>query len=97
LLSFDNLNVVVCFTEHWVMEDPLSSVCIDQLRLVSSFSRSSRYCTGSGILHTKDVDYLKGLESENAFELSGVERLDFNFILAFIYRSPNRDFHEFFI
>jgi hypothetical protein len=41
-------------------------------------------------LHTKDVDYLKGLESENAFELSGVELLNFNFILA--YRSPNGDF-----
>jgi len=75
-----------------ILHHNIPSVCINQFRLVSSFSRSSRYCQGSGILHTKDVDYLKGLESENAFGLSGVELLDFNFILACIYRSPNEDF-----
>ena len=47
-------------------------------------------------LHTKDVDYLKGLENEHAFELSGVELLDFNFILACVCRSAIGDFNEFF-
>jgi hypothetical protein len=88
LLSCDNVNVdVLCFTEHWLREDQLSSVYIDQFRLVISFSRSSRNGRWSGIfvrnfLCTKDVDYLKGLGSANAFELSPVELLDFNFILA---------------
>jgi hypothetical protein len=46
-------------------------------------------------LCTKDVEYHKGLGSENAFELLAVELLDFNFILAYIYRSPDGDFYEF--
>ena len=88
------------FTEHWLREDHLSSVYIDQFRLVSRFSRSSRKGGGSGIFVrnfscTKDVEYLKGLGSKNAFELLSVELLDFNFILAYIYRFHDGDFYEF--
>ena len=55
--------------------------------LVSSFSRSSRLGGGSSIfvrniLHTNHVDYLKELGSENNFELSAVEIIDFNFIVC---------------
>ena len=67
---------------------------------MSSFSRSSRNSGGSGIfvrnfLHTKDVDYLKELGSENTSELSAVELIDFNLILVCIYRSPGGNFYEF--
>ena len=73
LLSFDDISVyVLYFTEHWLRENQLGSVYIDQFKLVSSFSRSSRNGKGSGsfvrnILHTKEVEYLKGLGSENTF------------------------------
>ena len=42
-----------------------------------------------------DVDCLKELGSENNFELSAVEIIDFNFIVVCIYRSPNGKFDEF--
>ena len=69
------------------MKDKLSSVYIDQFGLVISFSRPTRNGGWSCIfvrnfLCTKDVDYLKGLGNANAFDLSPVELLDFNFILA---------------
>ena len=67
---------------------------------MSSFSRSFRSRGVSNIfirniLHTNDVDYLKELGSENNFELSAVEIIDFNFIVVCIYRSPNGKFDEF--
>ena len=37
MLSFGNINVdVLCSTEHWLREDQLSSVYIDQFRFVGS-------------------------------------------------------------
>ena len=67
---------------------------------MSSFSRSFRPGGGSGIfvrniLQCNYVDYLKEIGSENNFELSAVEIIDFNFIVACIYRSPNGKFEEF--
>jgi hypothetical protein len=66
------------FTEHWLRENQLISIYIEQFMFVSSFSRFSRNGGGSGIfvrnyLHNKDVDDLKRLGSENTFELSAVE------------------------
>ena len=101
MLSFEDISVdVLCFTEHWLKENQLSSVCIDQFKLVSSFSRSFRPGGGSSIfakniLHTNDIDYLKELGSENNFEVSAVEIKYFNFIVVCIYRSPNGKFDEF--
>ena len=46
-------------------------------------------------LFTKDIGYLKGLGSENTFELSATELTDLNFILICIYRSPDGNFDEF--
>jgi len=100
-LSFDDINAdVLCFTEHWLKENQLSSVHIDQFKLVSSFNRPTRTGRGSSIfvknfICTKDVDYLKGSGSENTFELSAIELIDFNFILVCIYRSPDGNFDEF--
>ena len=100
-LSFDDISVyVLCFTEYWLRENQLSSAYNDQFKLVSSFSKSSRNGGGSGIfirnfLHTKDVDYLKGLGSEKNLELSVVELIDLNLILVCIYRSPDGNFYEF--
>jgi hypothetical protein len=40
MLIVDSLNVnILCFTEHWLLEDQMNVLNIDQFRLVSSFSR----------------------------------------------------------
>lgn len=100
-LSFDDVNAdILCFTEHWLRDNQLSSIYIDQFKLVSSFSRPTRAGGGSSIfvrnsLRTKDADYLKGLGCENIFELSTIQLIDFNFVLVCIYRSPDGNFDEF--
>ena len=102
-LSIDDINAdILCFAEHWLGENQLNSVYIDQFKLVSSFSRSIRTGGGSSIfvknfLRTKDVDYLTGFGRENTFELSAIELIDFNFILICIYRSLDGNFDEFFL
>ena len=100
-LSLEETSVnVLCFTEHWLGENQLSSVYIDQFKLVSSFSRSSRTGGGSSILvrnilQTNNVNYITELGSEDNFELSAVELIDFNFTIVCIYRSPNWNVDEF--
>ena len=101
MLSLEETSVdVLCFMEHWLGENQLSSVHIDQFKLVSSFSRSSRPGGGSSILvrnilQTNNVNYITELGSENNFELSAVEFIDFNFTIVCIYRSPNGNVDEF--
>ena len=42
MLTVDKLNVnILCFTEHWLVEDQLNVVNIDQFRLVSKHCRNS--------------------------------------------------------
>jgi exonuclease III len=100
-LSFDDINSdILCFTEHWSRESQLNSIYIDQFILVSSFNRPNRTGGGSSIfvrnfLCTKDITYIKGLGSENTFEISATELTDFNCILVCIYRSPDWNFDEF--
>ena len=46
MLTVDNLNVnILCFTEHWLLEDQMNVLNIDQFRLVSNFSS---YSTSGG-------------------------------------------------
>jgi len=53
-LSIDDINAdILCFTEHWLRENQLNSVHIDQFKLVSSFSRSIRTGGGSSIFVKK--------------------------------------------
>lgn len=50
-LSFDDISVdFLCFTEHWLRENELSSVYINQFKLVNRFSISSRNGGQSGIV-----------------------------------------------
>jgi len=46
MLTVDNLNVnILRFTEHWLLEDQMNVLNIDQFRLVSNFSS---YSTSGG-------------------------------------------------
>jgi hypothetical protein len=69
MLTVDNLNVnILCCTEHWLLEDQMNVLNIDQFRLVSNFST---YSTSGGscifirnTIQNKEVNYLSGLGSE---------------------------------
>jgi hypothetical protein len=48
MLTIDKLNVnMLCFTEHWLCEDQLNVLNIDQFILMSKFCRSSSASGGS--------------------------------------------------
>jgi len=73
MLTVDHLNVnILCFTEHWLLEDQMNVLNMDQFRLLSNFSRSYSTSGGSCIftrntIQTKEVNYLRGLGSEKVF------------------------------
>ena len=100
-VSTDDINAdVLCFTEHWLKMNQIDTVYIDQFKLVSSFSRSTRSGGGSSIfikdfLRTKEVVYINRLGCESTFEVSAIELTDFNLIIICIYRSPDGNFAEF--
>jgi hypothetical protein len=70
MLTVDNLNMnILCFTEHWLLEDQMNVINIDQFRLVSKFCRGNSASVGSCIftrktIQTKEVNYLSDLGSE---------------------------------
>src|SRR5215469_13071953 len=100
-ISTDDINAdVLCFTEHWSKMNQLDTISIDQFKLVSSFSRSTRSGGGSSIfvkefIRTKEVVHVNRLGSESTFEVSAIELTDFNLIIVCIYRSPDGNFAEF--
>jgi hypothetical protein len=47
MLNISDLNItILCFTEHWLLQDKLNDQNIDQFRLVSKFCRT--YSTSGG-------------------------------------------------
>jgi hypothetical protein len=54
VLNSDLINLdVLCFTEHWLMENQMRVVNIDRFILVSNFSRFSSNHWGSSIIAEK--------------------------------------------
>ena len=91
---------VLCFTEHWIKEDYLNSIQLDQYKLVSYFGRS-KYNHGGACIYvknsicTKDVNCLQGISIEKDFEIAISELVTYGYVIACIYRSPNGDFRVF--
>jgi hypothetical protein len=97
--SLENIDVL-CFTEHWILEDFLNSIQLDQYKLVSYFGRSKYNHGGSCIyvkssICTKDVKCLQGISIEKDFEIAISELVSYGYVVACIYRSPNGDFKVF--
>jgi exonuclease III len=92
---------ILCFSEHWLNYDQMKTLNIEYYKLVKNFSRISRNSGGSCTtwvrkdLQAREVSYLKGLGSENDFEMTEVELVDFRIILVCIYRSTHSDFCTF--
>ena len=101
MLNAEDLNVnILCFTEHWLLEDQMKVLNIDCFRLVSNFSRNHSASGGSCIfirnnIKTKEVEYLRGSGKEKVFKIFAAELTDIDTILACIYRSTDSDFYQF--
>jgi len=98
-LRVQNIDVV-CLTEHWIKEDYLTTIQIDQYKLVSHFGRKNHNHGGSCIyvkknIRTKDVNYLQGISVEKDFEMSVSEVVTHGYIVVCIYRSPDGNFRVF--
>ena len=97
--SLENMDVL-CFTEHWMKEDYLNLIHIDQYKLVNYFSRKKSEHGGSCIYvkngtKTRELNYLKDLSEEKEFEMSATELVDYEFIILCIYRPQNSNFQNF--
>jgi len=69
--SLKNIDVL-CFTEHWVKEDYLKLIKIDQYKLVSYFSRKNYNHGGSCVyvkksVSTKDLNCFQDISVEKEF------------------------------
>jgi len=101
MLTVDGRHInILCLTEHWLKEDQLNAINIDQFKLVSKYCRISSTLGGSCIyvnntIQCKEVPWFDNLGSDEVFELSVVELFEHHIILACIYRSPDSDFYEF--
>jgi hypothetical protein len=91
---------VLCFTEHWIKEDYLTSFQLDQYKLVSNFGRR-KYNNGGSCVYvkknicTKDINCLQGISIEKDFEIAISEVVTYGYVIACIYTSPNGDFRVF--
>jgi hypothetical protein len=91
---------VLCFTEHWIKEDYLTTIQIDQYKLVSHYGRKNNNHGGSRIyvkksICTKDVKCLQDISVEKDFEMSVSEVVTYGYIIVCIYRSPDGNFRVF--
>ena len=98
-LRVQNIDVV-CLTEHWIKEEYLTIIQLDQYKLVSYFGRKNHNHGGSCIyvkkkISTKEVNYLQGISLEKDFEMSVSEVVTYGYIVVCIYRSPDGNYRVF--
>ena len=68
----------LCKSEHWLWEEYVKLISIDEFKLASNFSRNKSSHGGSCIyvkhyMQTKEVYYMKGISKEKDFEMAAVE------------------------
>ena len=88
---------VLRFTEHWVKEDYLKLIQLEQYKLVSYFSRK-KYGHGGSYLYVNkricanELNCFQGISMEKDFEMSAIELVDYGYIIICLYRSPDSNF-----
>ena len=87
---------VLCITEHWLKEDYVKLIQLDQYKLVSYYGRKTSNHGGSCIyvkrsISTKDLNS-QDINVERDFEVSMTELINFGYIIVCIYRSPDGNF-----
>ena len=90
---------ILCLSEHWLREEYIKLISINEFKLTSNFRRSESShggtCTCIYVKHylqTKEVYYLNGMSKEKGFEMSVVEIWNYDMTIVCVYRSPNGDF-----
>jgi hypothetical protein len=89
---------VLCLSEHWMREEYITFISVNEFKLTSNSSRSKSIHGGTFIyvkhyLQTREVNYINGISKEKDFEMSALEFLDYDLIVVCVYRSPDGDFH----
>ena len=78
---------ILCLSEHWLREEYIKLISINEFKLASNFSRSESSHGGTCMyvkhyLQTKEVNYLNGMSKEKDFEMSVVEIQDYDMIIV---------------
>jgi hypothetical protein len=97
----EHIQLMFCLTKHWLKEDYLNLIHLDQYKLVSYFSRKHHNHEGSCIfvrnnIYTKNLNCSKDISVEKDFEVSMAELVDYGYIIVCIYRLPDGKFGIFF-
>ena len=97
-LNLNNIDIL-CFTEHWLKEDYLKLIHLDQYKLVIYFSRknhnhgvSCTYVKKKKNVCTKDLNCSQDISVEKDSEVSMTELVDYGYIIVCIYRSTDGNF-----
>lgn len=88
----------LCINEHWLLNDEISCICLDNYKLVSHFSRTNAIHGGVAIYGLKryncsPIKHVNSISSELHYESVGINYNDFQILT--VYRSPNGDFNIF--
>ncbi|KAL3271995.1 hypothetical protein HHI36_022463 [Cryptolaemus montrouzieri] len=103
-LSIDSLNAepdVLCLTEHWLVEEKLDFIRVENYRMVSCFSRESTVLGGSCILVKKgDRDFqedtaIREMSIESEIEVFCVTNTTGKLVILCAYRTGLEDFKTF--
>lgn len=94
---------VLCITEHWINENNISALHLENYKLTSHFSRKKHIRGGVLTLTknhntTKEIDAINNLSIEDNIEMCGTQ-ITFGkqkFIVVAIYRPPKGDLKVFF-
>lgn len=91
---------IFCLTEHWMKENEICQIQIQNFLLGSSFCRSTFKGGGSAVFVNlgesfKELSVISKLSIEKDFELSGIFLCNVNVYIVCIYRSPSGDFNSF--
>lgn len=89
---------VLCFTEHWLKEDYLKVIKIDQYKLVILAERITIIVDPVYMYKKKKKNHFyqrlhfQGFSTEKDFLVPVIEIVDFKYITVCIYRIPHSDF-----
>ena len=95
LVSGSLLNIsVICFTEHWLLEDEIKYLNISNFEVKTGYFRQKQNRGGSCIfvrngIKTKEYTNFQHLNVEKDFETCIIELLEYNIVILCVYRTPD--------
>ena len=88
----------LCVSEHWLLNDEISTICLNGYNLMAYFSRSKAIHGGVAIYcldryECTSIKLINSLSTELHCEIVGIKYNDVNILT--VYRSPNGDINLF--